>query len=172
MKIKCVDKLTSLCKDGVLFRLPAQRASPPLADRFAAYCAQWLRGSDPRLRRAATQTLGLLAGVEGARFGRRVPPLLSPLLAMLRQQPDQASCCLTTCKVIGDTITVLSLQWLVSCRQTQAVQAGKSSSWQLHSWCTVPNTTTFQAVDAHSQGASKQLAQTLCRKPGVQVRGE
>ena len=67
----------------------AQRASAPLADRFAACCAQWLRGADARLRRAAAQALGLLAGVEGVRFGRRVPPLLTPLLATLRQQPDQ-----------------------------------------------------------------------------------
>ena len=61
-----------------------QRAPPPLLDRFGAYCAQWLAGGDARMRRAAAQTLGLLCGVEGAKFGRRLPPLLPALLASLQ----------------------------------------------------------------------------------------
>jgi hypothetical protein len=68
-----------------------QRAPPPLLDRFAGYCGQWLGGSNARLRRAAAQTLALLAGVEGANFGRRLPPLLGAVLTTLQAQPSEVS---------------------------------------------------------------------------------
>jgi hypothetical protein len=59
-----------------------QRASAVL-DRFAAFCRQWLAGSDVRLSRAAAQTLGFMCEVEGAKFGRRVSELLPLILAAI-----------------------------------------------------------------------------------------
>lgn len=64
---------------------------------FVCACAQWLLGSSSPLRRAAAQSLGLLAQVEGKRFGPRLwaagpadsaagpaaLPLAAPVLACL-----------------------------------------------------------------------------------------
>jgi hypothetical protein len=64
----------------------ARQVGPGQTDSLAAYCFKWLGGEDPNLRRAAALTLGLLAEVEGARFGRRMKLLLPPLTAVLRWQ--------------------------------------------------------------------------------------
>ena len=61
-----------------------QRVSGDARERLAGFCARWLAGGDARLRRAAAQALGLLAGVEGLRVGRRVPVLLPHLVRVLR----------------------------------------------------------------------------------------
>lgn len=46
------------------------------------------------MARAAAQMLGVLATVEGVRFGRRIPGLLKTLLPAL-QRAAQEACCLT-----------------------------------------------------------------------------
>jgi U3 small nucleolar RNA-associated protein 20 len=69
---------------GALLR----RAAPARRDRLALYCAQWLRGGDARLARAAAQVLGILAEVEAAGFARRVAELLPPLAALLASRAD------------------------------------------------------------------------------------
>ncbi len=72
-----------------------QRASPALADRLAGFCMQWLAGKDARMARAAAQMLGVLAMVEGARFGRRIPGLLKALLPALQKAAPEV-CYFTT----------------------------------------------------------------------------
>ena len=67
-----------------------QRVSGDTRERLAGFCARWLAGGDARLRRAAAQTLGLLAGVEGLRVGRRVPALLPHLVRVLREHTGAA----------------------------------------------------------------------------------
>lgn len=67
-----------------------QRVSGDTRERLAGFCARWLAGGDARLRRAAAQALGLLAGVEGLRVGRRVPALLPHLVRVLRAHTGEA----------------------------------------------------------------------------------
>lgn len=70
--------------------LLTQRVSGDTRERLAGFCMRWLAGGDARLRRAAAQTLGLLAGVEGLRVGRRVPALLPHLARVLRAHAGAA----------------------------------------------------------------------------------
>ncbi len=74
-----------------------QRADTALADRLASFCTQWLSGDDARMARAAAQTMGIFAAVEGARFGRRVPALLQIVLPALQKAAQEVShppaCC-------------------------------------------------------------------------------
>ena len=68
-----------------------QRAGATLADRLAGFCAQWLAGDDARMARAAGQTMGIFAGVEGAKFGRRITGLLQMLLPALQGAAQEVS---------------------------------------------------------------------------------
>ena len=62
------------------------------------------------MARAAAQMLGVLATVEGVRFGRRIPGLLKVLLPAL-QRAAQEVCCLT--KASSPQIsTIISLLYL------------------------------------------------------------
>lgn len=68
-----------------------QRADTALADRLAGFCSQWLSGEDARMARAAAQTMGIFAAVEGARFGRRIPALLQIILPALQRATQEVS---------------------------------------------------------------------------------
>ncbi|KAL6760906.1 armadillo-type protein [Haematococcus lacustris] len=95
------------CRTLVAGALQAMLTTLPTAqlDTFAGYCRQWLSGSNEQLRRAAAQSLGLLAKAEGPRFARRLStaslPVTSPgpaatslahlLLSRLQLQASQGS---------------------------------------------------------------------------------
>uniref|UniRef100_A0A7S3R808 U3 small nucleolar RNA-associated protein 20 domain-containing protein n=1 Tax=Dunaliella tertiolecta TaxID=3047 RepID=A0A7S3R808_DUNTE len=62
------------CRAAIAGALRALLAALPTQqhDAFATYCRQWLLGNNSALRRAAAHSLGLLAQVEGKRFGPRL----------------------------------------------------------------------------------------------------
>ncbi|PSC76593.1 small subunit processome component 20-like protein [Micractinium conductrix] len=92
---RLVNDPSSKCRAmvGAALAVLLRRASAPRRDRLVQYCQQWLAGGDARLNRAAAQSLGIMAEVEGAGFARRVPavlPLLGDLLAS-RAETDAAA---------------------------------------------------------------------------------
>lgn len=58
---------------------------------FLQCCAKWLAGEDARLRRAAVQTLGIIAELEAPHFGKRIRPLIPRLTAVLTAHAVQAT---------------------------------------------------------------------------------
>ena len=74
-----------------------QRADTALADRLAGFCTQWLSGEDARMARAAAQTMGIFAAVEGARFSRRIPALLTIILPVLQRAAQEVNSLLVLC---------------------------------------------------------------------------
>lgn len=54
---RLVNDPSSKCRSmvGAALRTLLTRAAPPRVDRLAAFCEQWLRGGDERLKRAAAQ---------------------------------------------------------------------------------------------------------------------
>ncbi|PRW58885.1 small subunit processome component 20-like protein [Chlorella sorokiniana] len=88
---RLVNDPSSKCRQmvGACLSTLLRRAPPARRDRLAQFCGQWLGGSDARLTRAAAQALGILAEVEGASFGRRVPALLPQLADVLASRAEQ-----------------------------------------------------------------------------------